>query len=321
VGLSIRYAGGHLDRASLWRHDAPWIAERLTESTTILVPVWRDRSLFDRPVTGGSPLPVLLPRAAFRSAHQPQPEDFVFLGLDGTSAVFAVDLSAREEADAQAACGRGEFTDLRVVGPSLEPRHAALLAYARGILHWHRTHRHCGRCGSRTTSAQGGHIRRCSSAECARELFPRTDPAIIVLVEHDAGDGSSPRCLLGHHGSLPTGSFSTLAGFVEPGESLEEAVVREVREEVGLTVRNVRYLASQPWPFPASLMVGFRARAESLTVTVDGKELVDARWFTPAELRRAGEWGDAEAVLRLPRRDSIARFLIETWLMRVDPTI
>lgn len=319
MGLSIRYAGGHLDRASVWRQDAAWLAERLAESSGILVPVWRDRNLFERRAEGGLPHPVLLPRAAFRSPHRLDPEDVAFLGLDGTAAVFAVDLSAREEVDALAACGRGEFTDLRVVGPTLEPRHAALLAYARGLLHWHRTHRHCGQCGARTASAQGGHVRRCPDAACARESFPRTDPAIIVLVEHDANDGSSPRCLLGHHGRLPPGSFSTLAGFVEPGESLEEAVVREVREEVGLTVRHVRYLASQPWPFPASLMVGFRAQADSLAVTVDGRELLDARWFTPAELRGAGEWGDADASLRLPRRDSIARFLIETWLRRVDP--
>ena len=139
--------------------------------------------------------------------------------------------------------------------------------------------------------------------------FPRTDPAVIMLVT----DGD--RALLGRQPTWPPGRYSALAGFVEPVESLEEAVAREVLEETGVRVSDVRYVASQPWPFPASLMIGFRATAETFDITIDDDELTEARWFTAAELRAAGEWGDEGAALKLPRRDSIARQLVEGWLV------
>ena len=193
------------------------------------------------------------------------------------------------------------------------------MAYARGILHWHQHHRYCGQCGHPTENQHGGHMRLCLNPDCGRETFPRTDPAVIMLVEHTPSNGEPPKCLLGRHSAWPPGSYSTLAGFVEPVESLEEAVAREVFEEAGIRVANVRYQASQPWPFPSSLMLGFRAQAETTAIKLDPDELADARWFTAEEIRSFGEWGDDSASLRLPRKDSIARFLVESWLGETYP--
>jgi NAD+ diphosphatase len=168
---------------------------------------------------------------------------------------------------------------------------------------WHARHRFCGVCGAPTESVEAGHVRRCTSPACGASHFPRTDPAVIMLV-HD-GD----RALLGRQKIWPPGMYSTLAGFVEPGESLEETVAREVFEESGIRVAEVRYHSSQPWPFPASLMIGFHAAAASREIRMDQSELEDCGWFSRAELRDFGRQGKA-----LPRADSIARRLIEDWL-------
>jgi NAD+ diphosphatase len=190
--------------------------------------------------------------------------------------------------------------NLRDVGHLLGDRDAGLMVHAVGLANWHATHTHCPRCGAPTRSAKGGAVRVCDSD--GSEHFPRTDPAMIVLV-HDGGD----RCLLGRQPSWPAGRYSTLAGFVEPGESAEQAVVREVLEETGVLVRDVTYSSSQPWPFPASLMLGFSARADAdaQPVATDG-ELEDARWFHRDELR------DGSAMLPTPV--SIAYKLITDWV-------
>jgi NAD+ diphosphatase len=173
------------------------------------------------------------------------------------------------------------------------------------MLFWHSRHRFCGVCGSPTRSEEAGHMRRCTDAECHAMHFPRTDPAVIMLVV----DGD--RALLGRNKNFPLpGMYSTLAGFVEPGESLEGAVAREVREEAGIVVGAVHYHSSQPWPFPANIMLGFYAEAVSTEVSLDDGELADARWFERDWLL-SHEDDDS---FRLPRRDSIARRLIEDWL-------
>lgn len=226
----------------------------------------------------------------------------VFLGTSGAGAYFAVDLSDLEAPIAElglepAHCLMG----LREIAPLVSQPEGALLAYASGILTWHRRHRYCGVCGNETLPASGGHVRTCGSERCKEIHFPRTDPAVIMLVT----DGD--QCLLGRQSSWPEGVYSTLAGFVEPGESLEEAVRREVREETGVELAEVRYHSSQPWPFPSSLMLGFTARATTRDVRPQHEELEDARWFTRGELRRR------EGV-ELPSAISIARRLIEDWL-------
>jgi NAD+ diphosphatase len=192
---------------------------------------------------------------------------------------------------------------LREVGATLDDRDAGLAVHAVGLDNWHATHLRCPRCGAPTRPTLGGHVRRCD--EDGSQHFPRTDPAVIMLV-HDGAD----RCLLGRQTPWPNRRFSTLAGFVEPGESAEQAVAREVDEEVGLPVTDIEYRASQPWPFPSSLMFGYRARATAYDVDLRDGEIEEARWFSRAELRRAADAG--EVVLSSPV--SIAYRLITDWL-------
>jgi NAD+ diphosphatase len=236
----------------------------------------------------------------------------VLLGVREERAYFALDFSDHESplqairTEALQVQAPVEFTDLRRVGPLLARPDGALLAYARGMMFWHGRHRFCGVCGSPTKSADAGHVRRCTNPDCATSHFPRTDPAVIMLVT----DGE--RALLGRQKIWPKGQHSTLAGFVEPGESLEQAVAREVHEETGIVIDQVTYQSSQPWPFPASIMLGFTARAVTTEITVDATEIEDARWFERSYMLSHAD----DDIFRLPRRDSIARRLIEDWLKR-----
>ncbi len=285
------------------------MAARLEEPSARAVVVWRSRSLV-RPTReageGFDPVLLGVPEAAGVAGD---PKEWIFLGLDRgplgdrePRALFAAEIEDGTASEPPLS-GRGEFHDLHAIGALLSRSEGSLLAYARAVVTWSRRHRFCGSCGSPTSPREGGHVRRCVRAECETEHFPRTDPAIIVLVT----DGD--RCLLGRKDLWPDGVYSTLAGFVEPGESLTEAVVREVREESGIEVGRVRYRSSQPWPFPTSLMLGFHADRIGGELEVDGIELADARWFHREDLARRREIG-----LRLPSRVSIARRLIEEWL-------
>jgi NAD+ diphosphatase len=297
------YAGGGLDRAAHLRDRPDWLEAALARPMTRLVPVWQSRNLIAE-VTA-SPTAALIHAA--EAAHLLAGARAVaMLGYLDEIAHLAVDLSHLAEAEAQAhASAWGEWLDLRRVGPVIDRRHGSLLAYARGLMHWHSRHGFCGVCGSPTAIASAGHVRKCTNSGCGASHFPRTDPAVIMLV-HD-GD----KALLGRQKVWAKGMYSTLAGFVEPGESLEETVRREVFEETGIAVGDVVYHSSQPWPFPASLMIGFHAVALSRRIDrVDG-ELEDAAWFSRAELRSFADRGK-----NLPRQDSIARRLVEDWLAR-----
>lgn len=224
------------------------------------------------------------------------PDDWVFLGNRRDQPLFA----ATGSGEGPVAAPDPRWLDLRTAASSIDGEDAAILAYARGLLAWRARSRHCGVCGSRHRVEAGGHRLRCPS--CDAVSFPRTDPAIIVAVR----DGD--RCLLGRQPGWPEGRYSTLAGFVEPGETLEGAVIREVREETGVQVDRCRYAASQPWPFPMSLMLAFEATASTTTLTI-GEELEDANWFDPHDI----ELGIAEGSFVLPPRLSISRWLIERW--------
>ena len=300
------YSGVGLDRAEHLRRDDAWIETQLGDPATRFVPVWRTRNL----VEGSESARAVWLGAAEVDGLTEAAGERVFLGhaaqgLTTGGAYFALDLSSLDNPDSHPViAGRGRFADLREVGPLLARAEAAILAYARGLVYWHRRHRFCGVCGSPTRSTQSGHQRACSNGGCASEHFPRTDPAVIMLV-HDG-----ERCVLGRQAAWPDGMHSTLAGFVEPGESLEEAVAREVQEEVGLEVGAVTYQSSQPWPFPSSLMLGFRAACRHGPLRVNPGELAEARWYSRAELAASPE----DESFRLPRRDSIARCLIEDWL-------
>lgn len=290
---------GPLDRAPERRRDPEWLAERLLDSGSRVLPVWRSRNLV---TTSAPPAAVTLqPDAVGICDDRIGP---IFLGLDGDAACFAIDLSALDDPVAELGLAGAEFADLRRVGAVLGQAEGAILAYARGMVHWHGRHLYCGCCGSETSSTEGGHVRRCAREDCQELHFPRTDPAIIVLVS----DGEA--CLLGRRAEWPARVFSALAGFVEPGESAGEAVAREVWEEVGVTVRSIRYHSSQPWPFPSSLMLGFTAEAERVEPALDGNELAEARWFGREELHERLGSGR----IRLPPPISIARRLIEEWL-------
>jgi len=296
------YAGGALDRVSARRKDEAWIAGLLDHGESRFVAVWRGRSLVWADGGDAPGAAFLAPRDLAAQAAAP-----VLLGLIGERAYFAVDLSAHEAPLEALTTERPvEFTDLRRVGPLLPRDEGSLLAYARGIAYWHERHRFCGVCGAATRSDEAGHVRRCTDPACGASHFPRTDPAVIMLV-HDG-----ERCLLGRKPEWPAGMHSTLAGFVEPGESLEEAVAREVHEETGIVVDEVVYHSSQPWPFPASLMLGFHARARSTAITCDPEELEHAAWYDRRFLLTRRD----DDSLRLPRGDSIARRLVEDWLAR-----
>jgi len=240
---------------------------------TLLVPVYRDQSLV---ATGAEPHGVLLPvREA--SALVDAASELVFLGLVGDRDCFALDVSSLERPDSHpAVSGKGTFGDLRMAGGLLPPEEAEVLAYARGMLYWHRRHRFCGSCGRATKPRDGGHMRECVEEDLKH--FPRTDPAVMVLVAN--GD----RCALARQPGWPDGMLSVIAGFVEPGESIEDAASREAKEELGLTIGGLRYFRSQPWPFPSSLMIGYFAETADERLVVDGTEIEHARWVTRDEL-------------------------------------
>ncbi len=296
------YAGVPLDRIDQRRADAAYIDRLVSDPGCVIVPVWRAQHL----VTAQAEA-VWLRRS--EAGHLVElARERMFLGLRREVAYLAVDLSHLEQPeDDPVLAARGQFQDLRAVGPVMNRCDSAILAYARGLAHWHARHGFCGVCGSPTLNEKAGHQRRCTNTSCNAVHFPRTDPAVIMLV-HDGGD----RCLLGRQAVWPPGMHSTLAGFVEPGESLEEAVAREIYEEVGLTipVEEVVYHSSQPWPFPASIMLGFYARTDFALPQIAEDEIESATWYSRAELRASPE----DERFKLPRRDSIARRLIEDWL-------
>jgi len=288
-----------VDRASDRRRDEEWLAVQLQDKATRFVPVWKLYNLF---TTGPIPKPILLsPREA--QDLIPTAESTVLLGVKEGSTYLALGLSSRQASPPACLAELGSFQDLRQVAPLLDELDGTLLAHARAMTYWHCRHRFCGDCGSPTMSLEGGYLRVCTNSQCGQQHFPRTDPAIIVLVT------LGERGLLGRKPSWPASRYSTIAGFVEPGESLEDAVIREVREETGVKVEAVHYHSSQPWPFPSSLMLGFTAIASNGTIRVDYEELENARWFTREQIKSEMQSGR----FKLPSQVSISYRLIEGW--------
>ena len=285
------FAGAFVDRSGHRREDPDWLSSNIVSSDARFVAVWHDRCLS----SGDPPSISLLKHPDVDQFLDPQ--ESIFLGMFGDKPAFALDIAS--DADAPFA-DAGEFHDLRYLGSVLQADEANLAAHAIALIMWHRLQKFCGRCGSATRAESGGNTRICTADDCAKTIFPRVDPAIIVLV------ANGEECLLGRQASWPEGRYSTIAGFVEPGESLEDAVRREVMEETNITVGNVHYHSSQPWPFPSSLMLGFTARGESRDIQLNDGELEDAQWFTRKELR--------SGFPKLPYRLSIARRLVDDWL-------
>jgi len=287
------FAGPYIDRRAEDRERPQWLAEARADPATRYLIAQGTTELLQG---GAEPHVALLGNdAPLLSAAEPGSE--VLLGWFRGVRCLLAELPAGRSFELPAGTQLAELRPLTAILPADE---AGLLAYARALLVWRARHRFCGVCGAPTAATRAGHCLVCSNPECAHEYFPRIDPAIIVLVS----DGE--RALLGRQASWPARRYSTIAGFVEPGESLEDAVVREVAEETGVAVREVSYDSSQPWPFPSSVMLGFRARAVPGSEVRVGGELEDARWFTREQVR------SGEALT--PPTQSISWRLIESWL-------
>jgi len=299
VTVPCVFAGSPLERVDFRRRDAQWIAERLADRVTRFLPVW----CLSVPVREGAQPELVWIDSDHRPDGGPEP---ILLGVRDDRAHFALDVSAIADPVAELGLAGTTYPDLRAVASRLVAGDAAIAAQARHLVDWHARHRFCSVCGQPSRVGDAGHVRRCSASECAAEHFPRTDPVVIMLVTR--GD----RCLLGRQPKWPHPFFSALAGFVEPGETLEEAVRREVFEEAGVRVAEVRYHSSQPWPFPASLMMGCMAEASTEEIRVDAHELEDARWFTRDDARAALAGKNRD--LALPPPLAIAHQLVRAWV-------
>ena len=285
------------DRAGHLRREQGWLLERIADKKSQLVPIWRSRNLVK-----DAQQPTLTTITMDTSLLERSPV-LVFLGLINEVAHFAIDLSAESEPPLKEF---GSFEDLRRIGPLLPRDEGSLMAFARAHMTWHKRHLFCGVCGSATESREGGHVRVCKNENCNSHCFPRIDPAVIMLI-HDGKD----RVVLGRKKTMPPGPPSNLAGVVEPGEILENAVARVIFVEVGLEITDIEHHSSQPPPFPANIMLGFTARATTFDLTVDYNELEGgAQWFSRDFLKNSPE----NDTFRLPRRDSISRRLMNEWI-------
>ena len=296
-----RFTAVRLDREVELRDDAQWVANTLANPNTRLVPLWRSRSLLERNDEGT--IAIYLSPAGLTEPDRIQPP--TLLGSDGERDYFAVSVTDSQKDEILAELPNAKFADLRRASIDMAAKHAGILAYAKALHYWQHRHAFCGVCGSPNLLRSAGHRMKCSNDECARESFPRIDPAIIVLVTH--GDS----CLLGRNAKWRARHFSTLAGFVEPGESLEDAVVREVYEEVQVNLKNIRYVSSQPWPFPASAMCGFYAEALDRS-SGSSEEVQETRWFNVDSLTQAVLSDE----VRLSPPVSIAFRLLADWFRK-----
>lgn len=315
---SVTFGTSGLDRAAALRRDADRLAQALAAGAPVL-PVWRGKVMTE----GADNAPRLAFRTMTDLVLSKADETPVLLGLDTADEgpVFALDISAWtpkevEEKDlgaffdpsvqvhpAERVNGAG-FHELRALMTRLDRREAELAATARAILTWHSTHRFCAKCGGKSTLAMAGWQRDC--AGCGGHHFPRTDPVVIMLITHDDS------VLVGRSPGWPEGMYSLLAGFVEPGETIEAAVRREVFEESGITVGRVDYLASQPWPFPASLMFGCRGQALSTEIEIDPEEIEDAKWVSRSQMLEV--FAGKDPTMLPARNGAIAHFLLQHWL-------
>lgn len=291
------FAGSPLDRAYDRRSQNGFVEERLNDPNSILIPLWQGDPL----IAGG--------KAAFLSAaarsELPSNAPIVFLGLLNGSAHFAIDLSAASEYPERAPfADLGEYTPIRNAASIIDKADLAMIGHARWLFEWHSKHLHCAVCGAATDIMDGGAKRQCPS--CKAEHFPRSDPVAIVLAIHEGA------CLLGRGPHFPPGFLSALAGYVEAAETPEEAARRELFEEAGVRLGDVRYQFSQPWPFPSSLMMGFIADAKDRELTLDKEEIEEARWVDLKDVRTMLDGESVDGIF-LPPKFTIARQLLERW--------
>ncbi|WP_299014336.1 NAD(+) diphosphatase [uncultured Photobacterium sp.] len=302
----LRFSAMTLDRYSTQRKDSSWVKGQMLNAGFLIL--CEDKNLVCR----DSYQPIFFSYEQILSFSLAGSE-MVFLGGQSGQSVFAVDISGAGMVDARQFSDSGQWSELRQIAPQLDNGTASVLMLSRGLCHWHRNNRFCGRCGHPTRPIEAGHSIICSNAVCGYQTFPRTDSAVIMIVTKQFDDGVE-RILLGRQRSWVKGVYSCLAGYVDQGETLEQAVRREVFEESGIIVGDVKYIASQPWLFPSSLMLGFTAIAETDQINVDKDEIESAEWFSRDELVRFAEYGDDVDGFKLPRQDSISSFLMAQWL-------
>lgn len=298
VSISQLFAGPFIERRAELRDDPQWLEAARSDPDTRYVLAAGVAQLVRVPT-----VEIALLRNGDPLVERADETSFTLLGWFRGARTVLVEYGAESiSAGGPPLPESTELRELRPLAPLLEADAASLLAYARALVLWRSRHRFCGVCGAPNRRMRAGHVMRCVNEHCGNETFPRLDPAIIVLIS----DASGERALLGRQASWPQGRYSTIAGFVEPGESLEDAVAREVEEETGVHVGDVRYVASQPWPFPSSLMLGFSAVARTHEIHLRDGELEDARWFTRADI--------AAGHPALPPSGSISARLIDGWL-------
>ena len=296
------FAGNPLNRASERRTDVTWLTEQLNSDQALAIAIWNGKPFVENAKEGGGLQIAYLP-ANMAEELSGGPERLLFMGLWKETAVFAVDLEGGADPAEGPLQGLGRFEDLRASAMRMPRTDAAIVATAKQMFEWRRRHRHCSACGEQSNVVEGGWKRQCPA--CKAEHFPRTDPVVIMLAVHE------DRCMLGRQEIWPKGMFSALAGFLEPGESVEEACARELEEEAGLKTLSVRYHSTQPWPYPSSLMIGLIAQVEDDNATPDQTELSEVKWFTKAEARDvlAGKYDGVSA----PGALAIAHQLLKAW--------
>jgi NAD+ diphosphatase len=290
--LPLTFTEAPIDRVEYLRGKETHVQALARDARAQVLPVWNDL----HPVSADMSPVIFGPEVLARVSG-----DVIFLGLTNDIPWFALAISG---ATPPALPAHYTFAGLRDFATLMPGPLASLVVYARAMAIWHLNHPHCSRCGAKTRGMESGHSRGCTEVKCGHRTFPRSDPAVIMLITND------DKCLLGRKPEWRPGQYSTIAGFVEPGEDIENAVRREVAEETGIKVGTVRYLASQPWPFPSSLMLGFRGEALTTDIVRDLEELEDCRWFTREEVKKAES---GPGTLLLPHRSSISRWLIEGW--------
>jgi NAD+ diphosphatase len=299
----IPFSGNPLDRASERRTDAAWVEAMRHDPSSLILPVWRLQPFLLGPDKGPLEAGFLKPGLCEPLAAPAAPS--VLLGLEGGHALFALDISAAADpANEGPLAGLGQFRDMRASAALLPAKDVAILGQAKAMIDWHQRHGFCARCGSATEFADAGYKRVCRT--CEAEHFPRTDPVVIMLATH------ADACLVGRGKHFPRGMYSALAGFIEPGETIEEAVRRELHEEAGVTAGRVTYHATQPWPFPSSLMIGCFAEAQSREIKVDESELAEAIWLERPVARQLIN-GERVEGLWVPPSIAIAHHLIKAF--------
>jgi NAD+ diphosphatase len=303
----IPFAGNPLNRASEKRTDSNWIESKRREPSALVLPLWRLQPFMLGSEKSEPPSELGLVRAGIVDSLVEAGALCIFLGLDGERAVFAIDVpEGGDPATVGPLAGLGYFRDARAAGSMVSVEQSAIIAQAKAMIDWHQRHGFCPRCGAPTKIMDAGYRRLCG--KCNAEHFPRVDPVVIMLATYGEA------CLVGRGKQFPPGMFSALAGFVEPGETIEEAVRRELMEEASVKVGAVTYYATQPWPFPSSLMIGCFAKAGARDAKVDENELAEVRWLERSAARELIEGKQVDGV-RVPPPIAIAHHLIRTWAL------